>query len=258
MSVKPILEVQGLHKSYGPLPVLKGIDLSVAAGEVVAIIGPSGSGKSTLIRCINRLEEPSGGTIRFEGREALSAFRATKPHQIGTGELRRHVGMVFQHFNLYPHRSVLDNVTMGPVLVQQVAKREAEERARQILASVGLLDKCSEFPNHLSGGQKQRVAIARALAMQPRVLLLDEVTSALDPELVGEVLHVIRELAEQGMTMLLVTHEMGFAADVANRIVFMENGAVVESGPPAELLNNPQSERLRAFLGRHLRHTVRS
>lgn len=253
MSASPILRVQGLQKSYGDLPVLKGIDLSVQTGEVVAVIGPSGSGKSTLIRCMNRLEEPTGGTVHFQEREVIPGFRSTHPGQIGTGELRRQVGMVFQQFNLYPHRTVLQNITMGPCLVLKQSEATVRERALGLLAAVGLSDKRDVYPNHLSGGQKQRVGIARALAMQPQMLLLDEVTSALDPELVGEVLQVIRNLAQQGMTMILVTHEMAFAADVANRIVFMEQGQIVESGPPDTVLKNPQTDRLRAFLGRHLR-----
>lgn len=247
-----ILRVQGLQKTYGELSVLKGIDLSVQAGEVVAVIGPSGSGKSTLIRCINRLEEPSAGSVHFQDREVIAGFRSKHPGQIGTRELRRHVGMVFQQFNLYPHKTVLQNITMGPCLVLKEPAGAAQERALALLAAVGLSDKRDVYPNHLSGGQKQRVGIARALAMQPQVLLLDEVTSALDPELVGEVLQVIRNLAQQGMTMILVTHEMAFAADVANRIVFMENGKIVETGVPDKVLKNPQTDRLRAFLGRHL------
>jgi len=221
-------------------------------GDIVGVIGPSGSGKSTLIRCLNMLELPSAGSLWFKGRQVVARFKAGGA-QIGTGELRTHVGMVFQHFNLYPHKTVLQNVTQGPILVLKESPKAAEQRAISLLDKVGLRDKMSVYPAHLSGGQKQRVAIARALAMRPDVLLLDEVTSALDPELVGEVLAVIRDLADQGMTMILVTHEMGFAADVANRIIFMEHGAVVETGRPQELLRAPATERLKSFLARHLR-----
>lgn len=248
----PILSARQLRKSFGSLEVLKGIDLDLLPGEVLAVIGPSGSGKSTLIRCLNRLEEPSGGTVRFRDREVTSDFKAGG-RRVGTGELRRHVGMVFQHFHLYPHRTVLQNISQGPLVVLKQSLQEAEQYAEELLRKVGLLDKRDVYPNHLSGGQKQRVAIARALAMRPDVLLLDEVTSALDPELVGEVLAVIRELAEQGMTMILVTHEMAFAADVASRVIFMESGAIVESGAPQDVLRAPSTERLQAFLARHLR-----
>jgi ABC-type polar amino acid transport system ATPase subunit len=249
---EPVLSVRGLQKSFGPLQVLQGIDLALRPGDVLALIGPSGSGKSTLIRCMNMLEVPSAGEVLFHGRKACASFKG-RGALIGTGELRRRVGMVFQHFHLFPHRTVLQNVTQGPIVVLGEAPAQAENRARTLLDRVGLLDKCDAYPNHLSGGQKQRVAIARALAMNPEVLLLDEITSALDPELVGEVLAVIRDLASQGMTMILVTHEMGFAADVASRVVFMEAGRIVESGPPGEVLARPRTERLQAFLARHLR-----
>lgn len=251
-ATSPILSAQQLRKSFGPLDVLKGIDLELLPGEVLAIIGPSGSGKSTLIRCLNRLEEPTAGSVRFRDREVSSAFKASG-QRVGTGELRRHVGMVFQHFHLYPHRTVIQNITEGPRVVLKEDAQQADQHAEELLRKVGLLDKRDVYPNHLSGGQKQRVAIARALAMRPDVLLLDEVTSALDPELVGEVLAVIRELAQQGMTMILVTHEMAFAADVASRVIFMEDGAVVESGPPQTVLREPSTDRLKAFLARHLR-----
>jgi ABC-type polar amino acid transport system ATPase subunit len=248
----PVLRVRDLRKSFGPLQVLQGIDLELRPGEVLALIGPSGSGKSTLIRCMNMLETPTGGEVLFHGRKACPAFKG-RAQMIGTGELRRRVGMVFQHFHLFPHRTVLQNVTQGPIVVLGEAPQQAADRARALLDRVGLLDKCDAYPNHLSGGQKQRVAIARALAMNPEVLLLDEITSALDPELVGEVLAVIRDLASQGMTMILVTHEMGFAADVATRVVFMEAGRIVESGSPDEVLTRPRAERLQTFLARHLR-----
>lgn len=244
-----VLAAQGLNKSFGKLHVLRDIDLEITAGEVVAVIGPSGSGKSTLIRCLNMMEVPSRGRVLYRDRTVTERFRSS-PTTVGTGELRRRVGMVFQHFNLFPHMTVLQNITAGPVRVLGKPRPEAEAHATGLLAMVGLADKCNVYPAHLSGGQKQRVAIARALAMEPDALLLDEVTSALDPELVGEVLQVIRRLAEDGMTMVLVTHEMAFAADVASRVVFMEQGRIAEEGSPAELLRNPRSERLRTFLAR--------
>ena len=245
----PIIEAVGLRKSYGALEVLKGLDLSLSRGEVVALIGPSGSGKSTFIRCLNHMEVPTGGTIRFTGRTVGGTFR-DKGEEIGFGTLRRHVGMVFQHFNLFPHKTVLQNVIEGPVTVLKRPKKEAEELAMDLLGQVGLAMKRDAYPNHLSGGQKQRVAIARALAMQPDVLLLDEVTSALDPELVGEVLAVIRGLAEKGMTMAIVTHEMAFAADVSSRVLFLDQGVIAASGSPEEIIKNPGNERLKGFVSR--------
>jgi ABC-type polar amino acid transport system ATPase subunit len=245
----PILETVGLRKSYGAHEVLKGLDLSLDRGEVVALIGPSGSGKSTFIRCLNMLETPTGGTLRFRQKEVHPGFR-DKGEQIGIGTLRRHVGMVFQHFNLFPHKTVLQNVTEGPITVCKTPRKEAEERAMHLLGQVGLSEKHAAYPNHLSGGQKQRVAIARALAMQPEALLLDEVTSALDPELVGEVLAVIRKLAEDGMTMAIVTHEMAFAADVANRVLFLDQGVIAEEGSPDQVILNPQNPRLQGFVAR--------
>ncbi|MDP2085239.1 MAG: amino acid ABC transporter ATP-binding protein [Gemmobacter sp.] len=246
---EPVIAVRGLTKSFGSLEVLKGIDLDLMPGEVLGVIGPSGSGKSTLIRCLNMMEIPTSGRFTFRGQEVTSRFRG-KGARIGTGELRREVGMVFQHFNLFPHLSVLDNITKGPRLVRGQSRAEAEALALDLLAQVGLADKARAYPSHLSGGQKQRVAIARALAMKPVVLLLDEVTSALDPELVGEVLAVIRRLAEGGMTMVLVTHEMGFAADIASRVLFMEQGRIAEQGSADDILRNPRSDRLRGFLSR--------
>ena len=248
-STAPVLDVVGLRKSFGSLEVLKGIDLRIAEGEVLAVIGPSGSGKSTMIRCLNMLEVPTSGTVAYRGRSICHSF-ASKRGAVGYGELRRHVGMVFQHFNLFPHKSVLQNIVEGPVVVLGQPFEEARERAFALLDQVGLRDKAAAFPNHLSGGQKQRVAIARALAMQPDALLLDEVTSALDPELVGEVLAVIRDLASHGMTMAIVTHEMAFAADVASRVVFMDGGAIAADGTPQDVLMKPRLDRLQSFLAR--------
>ncbi len=249
MMAGPVIEAIGLRKSFGSLEVLKGLDLSLARGEVVAMIGPSGSGKSTFIRCLNRMETPTGGTIRFRQKQVGNRF---KDHAdiIGIGTLRRHVGMVFQHFNLFPHKTVLENVTEGPITVLKKPRKETEELAVDLLAQVGLDHKCGAYPSQLSGGQKQRVAIARALAMEPEVLLLDEVTSALDPELVGEVLSVIRGLAEKGMTMAIVTHEMAFAADVSSRVLFLDQGNIAASGTPDEVIRNPTNERLQSFMSR--------
>jgi polar amino acid transport system ATP-binding protein len=247
-----ILRVENLTKYFDSHLVLDGINLEVNNQDILAVIGPSGSGKSTLIRCMNMLELPSSGSIVFDGKQVINAFKSNEKG-IGTGELRRRVGMVFQHFNLYPHRTVLENVTQAPILVNKESVQDATTYAKELLESVGLVEKIHEFPNHLSGGQKQRVAIARALAMRPNLLLLDEVTSALDPELVGEVLQVIKRLANQGMTMVIVTHEMAFAGDVANKVIFMEDGQIKESGSPAEILVTPSSERLKLFLSRHLR-----
>jgi ABC-type polar amino acid transport system ATPase subunit len=235
-----LLAIRGMRKSFGINLVLDGVDLAVARGETVAIIGPSGSGKSTLLRCVNRLEEPSGGEVVFEGEPVLAGPRLRAQ--------RARMGMVFQHFNLFAHMTVLGNVMEAPIQVLGLTREEAAARARRLLERVGLADKADSLPARLSGGQKQRVAIARCLAMEPKLLLLDEITSALDPELVGEVLQVIRDLAGQGMTMLIVTHEMGFAREVADRIVFMDGGQIVEQGPPEELLAKPRSPRLRRFL----------
>ncbi|HYD04957.1 MAG TPA: amino acid ABC transporter ATP-binding protein [Reyranella sp.] len=235
-----LLEITGLKKSFGTLTVLDGIDLSVARGEVIALIGPSGSGKSTLLRCINRLAPPSGGRILFEGREVTDGPDLRI--------MRARMGMVFQHFNLFTHMTALENVIEAPIQALKRSRREAEETARDLLARVGLAGREGSYPAQLSGGQKQRVAIARCLAMNPVLLLLDEITSALDPELVGEVLKVIRDLADQGMTMLLVTHEMGFARDVAHRVVFMDQGRIIEQGPPQEIFSLPKHERLLRFL----------
>ena len=244
-----VLEARGIVKRFGAMTVLHGIDLSLTSGEVVAIIGPSGSGKSTFIRCMNMLEVPVAGEISFRGRRVGPKFRGAGD-MLGLGELRRHVGMVFQHFNLFPHMNVLENVIEGPITVQRKPRGEAVDIAMDYIAKVGLAEKRDARPDQLSGGQKQRVAIARALAMQPDALLLDEITSALDPELVGEVLGVVRGLAEQGMTMVLVTHEISFAADVSDRVVFMEAGRIAEQGSPERILHNPDNDRLKTFLAR--------
>jgi polar amino acid transport system ATP-binding protein len=235
------IEIKGLHKSFGDLEVLQGIDFKVAVGEVVCVIGPSGSGKSTLLRCVNRLEEPTSGTILIEGEDI------TDP-DTDTDAVRRRIGIVFQRFNLFNHLTVLENVTIAQRKVLGRSKTEAEKIGLENLERVGVEEKAGEFPRRLSGGQQQRVAIARALSMEPDMMLFDEATSALDPELVGEVLGVMRTLAEEGMTMLVVTHEIGFAKGVADRVVFMDEGVVVEDGPPGKVLVDPDHERTRTFL----------
>jgi len=241
-----ILTIAGLRKSFGATEVLKGIDLAVTERELVFIIGPSGSGKSTLLRCINRLEEPSGGSVHFDGIEVTS--RATE-----LNALRRSMGMVFQSFNLYPHMTALGNVTLALRKVLKKQREEADDIGRRALGEVGLGDKASSFPAELSGGQQQRVAIARALALGPRIVLFDEPTSALDPELVGSVLAVLRDLKAHGMTMLVVSHELRFARDAADRIVFMDRGQIVEEGPPSAIFNAPREVRTRAFVAELLR-----
>ena len=244
------LVANNIHKAFGDHEVLKGVSLSVARGEVVTLIGASGSGKSTFLRCLNLLEMPQQGELAI-GTHQFSfgkGMRSAGDAQLAL--LRRSVGMVFQHFNLFPHMSVLSNVTEGPVQVKGMARPEADALGRDLLAKVGLADKADAFPSRLSGGQKQRVAIARALAMKPEVMLFDEPTSALDPELVGEVLSVIRSLAAEGMTMVLVTHEMAFAADVSTRVGFMNDGIMAEIGTPEETIRQPRSERLKSFLSR--------
>lgn len=235
------IEIKELYKNFGTLEVLKGIDFEVAAGEVVCVIGPSGSGKSTLLRCVNRLEEPTAGTILIEGEDI------THP-DVDIDEVRTKIGMVFQQFNLFPHLDVLHNLTIAQTRVLKRSQEEAGRVARDVLDKVGLLEKIDEYPVRLSGGQQQRVAIARSLAMNPDMMLFDEPTSALDPELIGEVLDVMRRLAQEGMTMMVVTHEMGFAQEVADRVVFMDEGVVVEAGPPSVVLKEPRTERARQFL----------
>jgi polar amino acid transport system ATP-binding protein len=245
-----IVKISNLDKVFGRLHVLHGINLDVKRSEVVCIIGRSGSGKSTLLRCINFLEEPSGGTIEVEGLVAKAGLKGKEQREI-IHAIRLKTGMVFQEFNLFPHMSVLENVIEGPVTVKKTGKTKAIELAEMNLDRVGLLDKKNEYPNRLSGGQKQRVAIARALAMEPRVMLFDEPTSALDPELIGEVLTVMKKVAKEGMTMLVVTHEMGFARDVADRVVVLGEGKIVEEGHPSELFSNPQHEMTQALIERY-------
>ncbi|EKF8411392.1 amino acid ABC transporter ATP-binding protein [Staphylococcus pseudintermedius] len=240
-----MIKISKLNKSYGQNEVLTGIDLEIAQGEVVAIIGPSGSGKSTLLRCMNLLEVPTSGQVIFEGRDLTD--KGTK-----VDELRQKMGMVFQNFNLFPHKEVIDNIMLAPQLLKKGDAQQLKTRALDLLSKVGLADKAEAYPNQLSGGQKQRVAIARALAMDPDVLLFDEPTSALDPEVVGEVLAVMKSLAKEGMTMVVVTHEMDFAKNVSDRVVFMADGVVVEDGPPHEIFENPQHERTQNFLKRVL------
>ena len=240
-----LFSVRGLKKSFGDLDVLKGIDVDIHEGEVLVVIGPSGGGKSTFIRCLNLLENPTDGEIYFEG---------SKINAKGTdvNKLRQKIGMVFQHFNLFPHLSVLDNLTIAPMKLRNEKKEDIEKRAKELLDNVGLLDKASAFPNQLSGGQKQRVAIARSLAMLPDVILFDEPTSALDPEMVGEVLEIMRKLAKDGMTMVCVTHEIGFAKEVATRVAFIDEGVIAEIAPPEEFFANPKNERLKEFLSKVL------
>ena len=242
----PIITIAGLHKQYGQFEALRGIDLDIAPGEVVCIVGPSGSGKSTLIRCINLLEDYQRGEVRVDGEKVVRGKALAR--------VRAEVGMVFQSFNLFPHLSALHNVALGPLRVRGMPRAQADERARALLVKVGLADHCDKLPGQLSGGQQQRVAIARALAMEPKVLLFDEPTSALDPEMVGEVLAVMQALAHTGVTMVIVTHEMGFARRVADRMVFMEAGVVVEQAPPEQFFGAPREARTQAFLQAILPH----
>ena len=240
-----VLRIEGLHKRFGDLHVLRGIDLEAGEREAVCVLGPSGSGKSTILKCITRLEEPSEGKIFLEGIDITQ-------RGIDINKVRQHVGTVFQMFNLFPHKTAIDNITLPLTRVQHLEKDAARERALEELRHVGLIDKANAYPSQLSGGQKQRVAIARALAMRPKIMLFDEVTSALDPELVKEVLDVMRRLASEGMTMIIVTHEMGFAREVADRVVFMDEGVIVEEGPPSDVLTNPKSPRTQAFMSKIL------
>ena len=240
-----MIEVRDMHKSFGKLEVLKGITETIKEKEIVSIIGPSGSGKSTFLRCINLLEEPTSGEIIVDG------MKITDPKQ-DINKIREEMGMVFQRFNLFPHKTVLHNITLAPMKVRGMQKKEAEEVAMDLLAKVGLTDKANVYPHTLSGGQQQRVAIARALAMRPKIMLFDEPTSALDPEMVGEVLQVIRSLTNEGMTMMIVTHEMGFAREISDRVFFMDEGIIMEQGTPAEVFGNPKLERTRSFLAKVL------
>ena len=238
-----MIEIKSLYKSFGDHEVLKGIDQNVEEGGVLCIVGPSGSGKSTMLRCINRLEEPTKGEIYIDGELVTEK---------NLDSMRTRMGMVFQSFNLFPHKTVLENLTIGPVNVKKADKKAAEEKGMALLERVGLSEKANEYPRNLSGGQQQRVAIARALAMDPEVILFDEPTSALDPEMVGEVLDVMKSLAKEGMTMIVVTHEMGFAKEVADKVIFMDGGYIVEQGTPDEVLNNPQMDRTKDFLSKVL------
>lgn len=240
-----LLELKDLHKSFGNLEVIKGIDLEIDKGDILVIIGPSGSGKSTVLRCMNLLEEPTSGQIIFEGKDILKNLRTID-------KTREKIGMVFQNFNLFPNKTILDNITLAPMKVKGKTRKEAEKKAKELLERVGLLDKVDAYPVQLSGGQQQRIAIARALAMEPDMMLFDEPTSALDPEMVKEVLDVIKELAHEGMTMAIVTHEMGFAKEVADRVIFVDGGKIVEDGSPEEVFNMPKSDRARDFFDKIL------
>ena len=251
----PVVRTAGVHKSFGNNHVLRGIDLDVAAGEVVTVLGPSGSGKSTLLRCINQLEEIDSGAVFVDGEQMGFDLRGDRLHKLSDAAVRRQrrkIGMVFQHFNLFPHLTALENIIEAPVGIHGRSKAEAKQEAMELLDRIGLADKARHFPRQLSGGQQQRVAIARALAIKPRLLLFDEPTSALDPELVGEVLATMRDLAEGGLTMLVVTHEISFAREAAHRVVFMDGGVIVEQGAPEKVLNDPESPRTRQFLSRFI------
>ena len=240
-----MIEVNNLKKEYGKLKVLQGISETIKENEVVCVIGPSGSGKSTFLRCINLLESPTSGEIYIDGEQI-------NKKDVDINVIRTKLGMVFQNFNLFPHKTTLENITIGPIQVKKIPKAEAEKEARALLETVGLSDKADVYPSSLSGGQKQRAAIARALAMKPEIMLFDEPTSALDPEMVGEVLQVMKSLAHRGMTMVIVTHEMGFAKEVADRVLFMDEGLIVEQGTPEEIFGNPQNERTQSFLSKVL------
>lgn len=241
-----MIDVKGLNKSFGDLHILKNIDQTIQKGEKVVIVGPSGSGKSTFLRCLNLLEKPTSGEILFEGKNITQA--STKE----VNKLREKMGMVFQHFNLFPHLTIKRNITLAPTKLKLMTQAEADKKADELLEKVGLSDKANQYPAQLSGGQKQRIAIARTLAMNPDVILFDEPTSALDPEMVGEVLNLMKDLADDGMTMVVVTHEMGFAREVASRVIFMDNGTIAEEAPPEEFFSNPKSPRLKEFLSKVL------
>ena len=242
---KPLIQAIDVQKNFGNLSVLKGIDLNIYKGDVVVIVGPSGSGKSTFLRCLNLLEVPSGGSIHFENVDITD-------RKVNIDRHRQKMGMVFQQFNLFPHMTVLKNMTIGPMKLKGMSKKEAEEKAMKLLERVGLADRADAYPSQLSGGQKQRIAIVRALCMEPEVLLFDEPTSALDPEMVGEVLQVMKDLAKEKMTMVVVTHEMGFAKEVANRVIFIDEGVIQEENEPKEFFENPKNERLKSFLSKVL------
>ncbi len=244
---KTVIKINGLTKEFGNLKVLKGISTEIKEGEVISIIGPSGSGKSTFLRCINKLEEATSGELLVNGKNILDK-------KVDINKIREEVGMVFQHFNLFPHKTVLENITLGPTRLKKMTQDEANRLGIELLEKVGLADKANVYPNKLSGGQKQRVAIARALAMNPKVILFDEPTSALDPEMIGEVLEVMKDLARDGMTMLVVTHEMGFARNVGNRVFFMDQGTILEDTKPSEIFENPREERTREFLEKVLNY----
>ena len=238
-----MIEFRNVHKSFGHLEVLKGVNLKIEKGQVVTLIGPSGSGKSTILRCMNLLETPTEGQVFIKGQDITQS-------KVDIQAIRKDIGMVFQHFNLFPHMTVMENMTYAPIKVNKVPKEEAEKKAMELLSLVGLTEKADAYPNKLSGGQKQRIAIARALAMEPEVLLFDEPTSALDPQMVGEVLAVMRKLADEGLTMMIVTHEMAFARDVSNHVVYMAGGVIVEEGEPKQIFGNPQSAQTKEFLSR--------
>ncbi|WP_252236519.1 amino acid ABC transporter ATP-binding protein [Clostridium sp. CH2] len=240
-----MIYVKDLHKNFGKHEVLKGIDYHIKKGEVVVVIGPSGSGKSTFLRCLNLLEDPSSGVVEFEGKDITSKV-------VDINKMREKMGMVFQQFNLFPHKTVINNIALAPMKIKKISKQKAENKAMDLLDKVGLKDKANDYPASLSGGQKQRIAIARALAMEPDVMLFDEPTSALDPEMVGEVLNVMKNLASEGMTMVVVTHEMGFAREVGDRILFMDDGNIVEEGTPEEVFKNPKNPRTIDFLSKVL------
>ena len=240
-----MIKVENLHKSFGELEVLKGVSEHIKKGEVVSVIGASGSGKSTFLRCLNMLEEPEEGSIIFEGVDITK-------EKVNIDQHRQKMGMIFQHFNVFPHMTVIENITMAPMLIKKKSKEEAEEQAMKLLEMVGLAEKRNEYPRRLSGGQKQRLAIVRALAMEPDVMLFDEPTSALDPEMVGEVLQVIKNLVKTGMTAVIVTHEMGFAKEVSDRVLFMDGGVIAESGTPDQIFGNPQNPRTKEFLSKVL------